>query len=58
VLLRHQAELLVHSTPGKGSRFVVRFPAAGWRPQARPLRETAQKFRPKTAGSKPPETPL
>ncbi|MDD4888135.1 MAG: phosphate regulon sensor histidine kinase PhoR [Thiomonas sp.] len=28
VLLRHQAELLVHSTPGKGSRFVVRFPAA------------------------------
>ncbi|MGC8507190.1 MAG: phosphate regulon sensor histidine kinase PhoR [Thiomonas sp.] len=28
VLLRHQAELLVHSIPGKGSRFVVRFPAA------------------------------
>ena len=28
VLLRHQSELLVHSTPGKGSRFVVRFPAA------------------------------
>lgn len=28
VLLRHQAELLVHSVPGKGSRFVVRFPAA------------------------------
>ena len=28
VLLRHQAELLVHSTPGKGSRFVVRFPTA------------------------------
>lgn len=28
VLLRHQAELLVHSTPGKGSRFVVRFPAS------------------------------
>ncbi len=27
VLLRHQAELLVHSIPGKGSRFVVRFPA-------------------------------
>jgi len=28
VLLRHQAELLVHSIPGKGSRFVVRFPVA------------------------------
>lgn len=28
VLLRHHAELLVSSVPGKGSRFVVRFPAA------------------------------
>jgi len=28
VLLRHQAELLISSTLGKGSRFAVRFPAA------------------------------
>ncbi len=28
VLTRHQAELGVHSTPGKGSRFTVRFPRA------------------------------
>lgn len=38
VLLRHQAELLVHSVPGKGSRFVVRFPAARLVVPGRPVR--------------------
>jgi len=28
VVLRHQAELSINSTPGKGSSFVIRFPAA------------------------------
>ena len=28
VVLRHQAELAIDSTPGKGSSFAIRFPAA------------------------------
>lgn len=32
ILTRHQAELSIHSTLGKGSRFVVRFPPARFTP--------------------------
>lgn len=34
VLMRHQAQLVVESVPGKGSRFIVRFPEARLAPAA------------------------
>ncbi|OZB76245.1 MAG: PAS domain-containing sensor histidine kinase [Thiomonas sp. 14-64-326] len=52
VLVRHQAELLVHSTPGKGSRFVVRFPAARLAPAGTPSAGRAAEVSPKDGALK------
>ena len=38
-LARHQAVLAVESAPGKGSRFIARFPAARLTPAAHAIAE-------------------